>query len=525
MLRTYADQVSLWEAVLPEEIRRLSVELARVDRLLDDEVFFAPFVPFFDRRSGRPSTPMETYLRLMFLKFRHGLGYESLCREVTDSITWRRFCRIPLDGSVPHPTTLMKLTTRCGTVAIDGLNEALLAKAVEAKVLRTNRLRADTTVVPANVTYPTDSGLLAKAIKRIAVTGQRIQAAGGAVRTQVRDRSRAAGKRAHGIAAKLRMRSAQGRDEAQAVVQRITGELADLAEKAAIDAEKVLVNARRALRRAQAKAQKLAAAGGADPVAGRRRGRLHRAVNDLAELLDATRAIAAQTRQRVAGTTPPGATRQVSLHDPDARPIAKGRLGKPVEFGGKAQVMDNDDGVIVDHNMEPGNPADAPQLAKAVKRVIARTGRKPRTVTADRGYGEQSVEDDLAELGVRHVVIPRKGKPGKARQAEERRRAFRRTVKWRTGCEGRISTLKRGYGWDRTRIDGTEGARIWTGHGVLAHNLVKIAALTAPVSKIGTPGESGREPAGSISTPRVPVMQRNRFRGTDPPGQDPLVGK
>jgi len=317
--------------------------------------------------------------------------------------------------------------------------------------------------------------LLAKAIKRIAVTGRRIKAAGGAVRTQLRDRSRAAGKRAHGIAAKLRMRTAQGRDEAQAVVQRITGELADLAETAAKDAEKMLVNARRALRRAQ----QLAAAGGADPVAGRRRGRLHRAVNDLAGLLDATRKIAAQTRLRVAGTTPPGASRQVSLHDADARPIAKGRLGKPVEFGGKAQVMDNDDGVIVDHNMEPGNPADAPQLAKAVKRVIARTGRKPRTVTADRGYGEQGVDDDLAALGVRHVVIPRKGKPGKARQAVERRRAFRRTVKWRTGSEGRISTLKRGFGWDRTRIDGTEGARIWTGHGVLAHNLVKIAALTA----------------------------------------------
>jgi len=481
MLRTHAEQVSLWEAVLPDEVRRLPVELQRVDRLLDDEVFFGPFVPFFHPTADRPSTPMETYLRLMFLKFRHGLGYESLCREVADSITWRRFCRIPLDGRVPHPTTLMKLTTRCGTTAVDGLNEALLAKAVQAKVLRTNRLRADTTVVPANVAYPTDSGLLAKAIIRIAVTGRRIKAAGGAVRTQLRDRSRAAGKRAHGIAAKLRMRSAQGRDEAQAVVQRITGELADLAVTAAKDAEKMLVNARRALRRAQVKAQQFAAAaaGGADPVAGRRRGRLHRAVKDLAGLLDATRKIAAQTRLRVAGTTPPGASRQVSLHDPDARPIAKGRLGKPVEFGGKAQVMDNDDGVIVDHNMEPGNPADAPQLAKAVKRVIARTGRKPRTVTADRGYGEQGVDDDLAALGVRHVVIPRKGKPGKAWQAVERRRAFRRTVKWRTGYEGRISTLKRGFGWDRTRIDGTEGARIWTGHGVLAHNLVKIAALTA----------------------------------------------
>src|SRR5215203_5915312 len=149
MLRTRALEVSLWEAVLPEDVLRLPEELARVDALLDDAVFFAPFVPFFDPRMGRPSTPMETYLRMMFLKFRYRLGYESLCREVSDSITWRRFCRIPLDGSVPHPTTLMKLTTRCGTAAVDGCNEALLAKAAEAKLLRTSRLRADTTVVPA----------------------------------------------------------------------------------------------------------------------------------------------------------------------------------------------------------------------------------------------------------------------------------------------------------------------------------------------------------------------------------------
>ena len=112
-----------------------------------------------------------------------------------------------------------------------------------------------------------------------------------------------------------------------------------------------------------------------------------------------------------------------------------------------------------------------------MERVISRTGKRPRTVTADRGYGEKQVEDALRDLGVRHVVIPRKGKPGKARQAAGHRPAFRRTVKWRTGSEGRISTLKRAYGWDRTRLDGTSGARTWTGHGILAHNLVKIAAL------------------------------------------------
>ena len=479
MLRTVADQPSLWEAILPDELRQLPTELARIDVLLDDPVFFAPFVPFFDPRLGRPSTPMETYLRLMFLKFRYRLGYESLCREVSDSITWRQFCRIGIDQPVPHPTTLMKLTTRCGSTAVYGLNEALLAKAVEAKVLRTSKIRVDTTVVPANVAYPTDSGLLARAINRIASTGRRIRAAGGAARTKLRDRSRAAGRTAHDLNAKLRTRNAAAKDEALAVVRRKNLELAKLAEAAAAEAEHLLANAKRAIRTARRKAADLAGQGVKDPAAGRKRGRLVRAVNDLTDLLDATRRIAAQTRQRMAGTTPDGATRRVSLHDPDARPIAKGRLGKPVEFGAKAQVCDNADGIVLDHDVQPGNPADAPRLKPAVERVKKRTGKTPRTVAADRGYGEASVDDDLTDLGVRNVVIPRKGRPTKARQAHERRRSFRQNVKWRTGCEGRISHLKRSYGWDRTMIDTTEGARIWIGQGVFAHNLTKIATLTA----------------------------------------------
>ena len=479
MLRTVADQPTLWEAILPEELRRLPVELARIDALLDDPVFFAPFVPFFDPRIGRPSTPMETYLRLMFLKFRYRLGFESLCREVSDSITWRQFCRIGIDQPVPHPTTLMKLTTRCGSAAVDGLNQALLAKAVEAKVMRCTRIRIDTTVVPANVSYPTDSGLLAKAVNRIAATGRRIRAAGGATRTKLRDRSRAAGRRAHDLNAKLRTRNAAAKEEALAVVRRKNAELADLAETAANEAERLLANAKRAVRKARADAAKLKTAGGCDAAAGRRRGRLVRAVNDLAELLDATRKIVDQTRERLAGTMPDGATRKVSLHDPDARPIAKGRLGKPVEFGHKAQVCDNEDGIVLDHDVLPGNPADAPRLVPSVERVIKRTGRKPRTVTADRGYGEAGVDDALHDLGIPNVVIPRKGRPSKARQTVERQRAFRKHVKWRTGCEGRISHLKRNYGWDRTMIDTTEGARTWTGHGVFAHNLTKIATLTA----------------------------------------------
>ena len=128
MFRTVGDRPSLWESLLPAEVLRLPGELARVDALLDDPAFFAPFAPYFHPVLGRPSTPIECYLRLMFLKFRYRLGYESLCAEVSDSISWRRFCRIPLDSRVPHPTTLMKLTTRCGETAVAGLNEALLAR-------------------------------------------------------------------------------------------------------------------------------------------------------------------------------------------------------------------------------------------------------------------------------------------------------------------------------------------------------------------------------------------------------------
>jgi len=463
VFRTVNDQPTLWDAILPSELLVLPAELARVDALLDDPMFFAPFEAYFDARMGRPSIPMETYLRLMFLKFRYRLGYELLCREVGDSISWQRFCRIPLGIRVPHPTTLMKITSRCGDDAVAGLNEALLAKAAAGKLLRTNKVRADTTVVEADVGYPTDSGLLAKAVGSMARSVARIKAAGGATRTRTRDRRRSAGRRARSIASKLRLRGQQQRDQAQAAVQRITGELADIAQACLGEAVAVVRNAKRALRSAT----------------GTRKGRLTQAINHLDALMTRTQQVVTQTRSRLNGVMPESATRVVSLHDVDARPIRKGRLGKPVEFGYKAQIVDNADGVILDHTVEIGNPTDAPQLAPAIDRITRRAGRSPRAVTADRGYGYASVERDLHELGVRNVAIPRVSKPGAARREFERRRSFRNKVKWRTGSEGRINHLKRSYGWNRTHLTGLNGARTWCGHGVFAHNLVKISTLAA----------------------------------------------
>ncbi|MGH8882588.1 MAG: transposase, partial [Stackebrandtia sp.] len=355
MLRTVGDQPTLWESLLPAEALVMPGELVRVDGLLDDDRFFAPYREFFHASLGRPSIPIETDLRLMFLKYRYRLGYETLCREVTDSIGWQRFCRIPLGGRVPHPTTLMKITKRCGDMAIIELNEALLAKAHEDKLVKLDRVRADTTVVEANVAYPTDSGLLAKAVAKMGRIVRRVHGAGGATRTRFRDRRRSAGRRVRAIASKLRLRG----DESRAATRRLTGELAELAAKTMTDAAAVLRNARRRLRHR------------GDAVGGR----LRRAVDDLSELIERTATVVAQTRTRLSGATPDGATRLVSLHDPDARPIRKGRLGKPVEFGYKAQVVDNPDGIVLDHTVEIGAPPDAPQLAPAIARVAARTGK------------------------------------------------------------------------------------------------------------------------------------------------------
>jgi IS5 family transposase len=322
MFRAIGDGPAAWESGLPAAVLRLPEDLARVDALLDDPVFFAPFAPFFHPVLGRPSTPVECYLRLMFLKFRHGLGFETLCAEVSDSISWRRFCRIGLDGTVPHPTTLMKLTRRCGEAAVAGLNEALWAKAAGQKLPRTARVRADTTVIGANVAYPTDSGLLAKAVGKLVRAARRVQAAGGATGTVMTDRRRAAARRVRQIASTLRTRGKLSREESSRVIRRVTGELADLAEQAAAQAAAVVRNGRRAVNKA---------------LSGRVRGRLRRALDELAVTIERTAILVAQARTRLAGQTPDGATRLVSLHDPDARPIRKGRIDRPVEFGYKAR--------------------------------------------------------------------------------------------------------------------------------------------------------------------------------------------
>jgi transposase, IS5 family len=448
--------LSLWEALLPEQARRLPAELEAVDAYLDDERFLAPWRALFDRRLGRPSVPVDTLLRLLYLKHRYQLGYESLCREVADSIGWRRFCRLGLDQPVPHPTTLVKLVGRAGPGVIEQLNAALVAKLAQGRLLRGRKLRVDTTVVEADIDYPTDADLLEQAVRKVGGLVRRLKAQGAASRTRFRDRGRAAGRRMRQLARTLRRRTGV----AMAEVDRLTGEVAGLARRTLRDVAVVVRNARRAF--------------------GRRpgNGRLGRLVGELEETIGLTGRLLAQTDQRLAGNRVI-ADRLVSLSDPDARPIRKGKPRSPTQFGYTLLVVEDERGFVADHQLQQGNPPDAPQLVPAVQRVAQVTGRVAGTVVGDRGFGTTANDRALAELGVQRIGLQRKGTLSAARAALERTRAFRRLRNWRVGIEARISHLKRSFGLRRTRLRRLPGARTWAGLGIFAYNLQRMSVVAA----------------------------------------------
>ena len=395
-------------------------------------------------------------MRLLYLRHRYGLGYESLCREVADSIGWRRFCRIGLEGRVPHPTTLVKLVRRAGPEVIAQLNTALCEKLAADRLLRGRKLRVDTTVVEADIDYPTDADLLEQAVRKLGGLVRRIKARGAASRTRFGDRGRAAGRRMRQLAHSLRRRSGN----AMAEVDRLTGEVAQIARRTLGQVQTVARNARRALGRRPSD------------------GRLARLVGELQETIEHAGRLLWQTDQRLSGNRVIP-DRLVSLADPDARPIRKGKPQHPTQFGYPLLVAEDERGFVADHQLQQGNPPDAPQLVPAVERVAKLTGRVAGTVVGDRGFGTAANDRALAERGVTRVGLQRKGTLSPTRTALEQTRAFRRMRNWRVGIQARISHLKRGFGLRRTRLRRLPGAKTWAGLGVFAYNLQRMTVVPA----------------------------------------------
>jgi transposase, IS5 family len=458
MLRLRDPQDSLWDQLLPPQVRTLSAELTAVDAGLADDRFFEPYRQRFHTLIGRPTVPVETYLRLMYLKHRYRLGYEMLVREVTDSLHWRRFCHLALDAPVPHPTTLSKLTRKYGPDVVHELNHLLVQQAREQKLLRSRKLRIDTTVVQAPIDYPTDIGLLADGARVVTRTVRRLQAVGVAVRTAFRSRARSIKRSLAAVGRSLRMRT----EEAKTAVMTQTARVLRCTRQISRQAQRVLRNSRHVGQHLQSRATTL----------------VQRTRLCLRRQLQLTARVMAQARMRIRGTTTIP-DRVVSVFDPEARPIRRGKLSMKTEFGYKALLTETEDRVITHYEVHQGNPEDGGLLPAALAGHAQTIPRMPEVVATDRGFGTKGNETLLHNAGVKRISLPYKGRQGAARAAHERQRWFRRQQRWRSGQEATISLGSRKYEWRRSRLRGREGADTWIGFGILTYNLDRMVTISA----------------------------------------------
>jgi transposase, IS5 family len=325
----------------------------------------------------------------------------------------------------------------------------LIEGAVREKRFRPRAVRIDSTVIEADVKYPTDAGLASSGVGVLAREGRKLAKLIGESKARVRDRSRSMGRKLRAITRTIRRRSGEAKQE----VLKLTAETGELLERSVKEARRLAVVARRKARGRGAKRKLKAAAG-------------------LEELADRCEKVARQIRQRVAGE--PIKDRIVSLFDPDARPIRKGKLGKPNEFGFVSQLTEVTEntkrgarGLILPASTELGNPTEDTLLPGTVAE-LQRLGITVREVAVDGGFNIGPTNTALADRQPTNVFIAGRQEPGS-------QRTRRRLRRYRTGAEGRISHLKRRYGLDRSRLKSDQGRQIWTEWAILAYNTDTLA--------------------------------------------------
>ena len=218
MLRLEAGQVlSLWDEVLPIEARELPEDLQRIDALLADPGLLAPVRAHWQKEAdasgrsaaehGRPTIAMATYVRLMVVKQRSGWGYETLVREVSDSLHLRRFCLVALDRRVPDESTVRKLTRRLGHETVDEITRLVIAKAQRETRFVGRAVRVDSTVIEADIRYPSDAMLALQGTRALAREGRKLAGLVKGATARVRDRSRSVGRTVRQISQTLARRT------------------------------------------------------------------------------------------------------------------------------------------------------------------------------------------------------------------------------------------------------------------------------------------------------------------------------
>ncbi|MGH2872015.1 MAG: transposase [Solirubrobacteraceae bacterium] len=447
-------QSGLWELLgsLGVRVGELPADLGAIDRLLSDRAVYEPIVELWRREDvkhgtfkltdGRATIAMETLLRLMVLKVRNGWGYGRLVREVGDSVHLRRFCLIGLGDGMPDESTLRKLVIRLGAVTVEEVVCGVIARSAEQTRFRARAVRIDSTVVEAEIRYPTDAGLAADGIALLARFSREVAGLAGERAPRVRERSRSAHGRLRYLGRSLKRRT----EEAKQEVLQITGELGDLLKLSVAEAERLHAH----LATLDADAPK-------------------RAAQRLGTLLDDCRRVSEQIRLRLQGERI--TDRLVSLHDTDARPICKGKLSKRTEFGYVHQVCEITStttgarGYILATSTAEGNPGENELLPATLARLDAQA-ISIREAAVDGGFGKHATVEAFNNSAQDDVTVWNPNAP-----APSSKRTGRRLYRYRAGAEGRISHLKSSYGMGRSRLKGTARSRAWCAWAILAYNL------------------------------------------------------
>jgi IS5 family transposase len=448
---------TLFDLALPVEVMDLPTDLAGIDRLLDNPAVLAPIDAAWTvtaRDFGRPTIPMDRLVRLMVIKARSGWGYETLVKEISDSLHLRRFCRIALTERVPDESTVRKLVRRLGPEVIEEIVMVLIRSATQQGTPARFQVRAariDSTVVESDVRYPTDIELCEDATKILAREAKKVCHLAGDLAPKVRDRSRSITQRVRKLNRTLAARTGQGKETAL----RLTGEAGQLTAASVRQARRVVTRLRERARGRGAQ-RKLAAA------------------DRLETFIERAAKVCEQIDRRIAGKKI--TDRLVSMSDPDARPIRKGKLRQPTEFGTVFQITELSEntrrgarGLILPPSTKVGSPNESDLLPVTGAR-LDRLGLKPQEIALDGGFSPGPVNRYLPERQRTFIA---------GHQNLGSRRTNRRLAKFRVGCEGRISHLKRRYGLRRSRLKGHAGARTWAGWAILAYNLDTLAIRAA----------------------------------------------
>ena len=446
----------MWDEVLPIEVRELPEDLARLDRVLSDPALLSPIAQAWEqgaRDRGRPSIAMATFVRLMVIKQRTGWGYETLVREVSDSLHLRRFCLIAIDQRVPDESTVRKLARRLGAEVVEEITRIVIEKAQ-----RETRFRG--------------SG-----------GEDRFDGRGGRHPLPIRRDARAAGRAGAGPgrqeAGRLikgkRCGFATGRGRSGKAVRAISKTLARRTGEAKAEVMQLNEQAGRADRPLRTRSD---TPGGRGPRRGERSWRPSQAPA-AAEARAARRPLPASHR----ADRPPRrglkiTDRLVSIATPTRGRSARASSASPTEFGYVAQICEVTEntrsgarGFILPAAHAPGNPSENRLLAQTAGELD--TGRDPpaRDRRRRRFPCPARPHDAFPELEDEQIQLSGRHEPGS-------RRTRKRRARYRTGIEGRISHLKRGYGLRRSRLKGHDGMRTWTGWAILAYDLDTLAIRT-----------------------------------------------